>query len=234
MNIAVCLSGQPRCFKKGLSMLKSNLKENINDIDFYFHFWYDENQVGKPLYVQSNSRGNEVAWVVEPNSCLKIFDMLNPKDHLFAKPIDKFDLEDRIELKNNLNKNAFVSMFYSRNEVGKLLKKSKKVYDIVIWIRSDFGILQSQSLLEEIKDPNVFYAAHEDGNIWNKYHLNTALIASNQKNMLDYLSIHNYLELMYKKGVVMCDHELCFQYMSDIGVEFGHILKKGWRWLRNE
>lgn len=237
MKIAVCLSGQPRNFEIGLNLLKENLKDF--DLDFYFHFWYDEDKIGNPIFVESRSDiKNRVSWVIEKDSDKRILETLNPVKYTFQKPILKFPMENELIFTNGVSSNSSLSMFFSRKRVGELLKSSEKKYDLVIWTRSDFAVLSKIPLIEQLSDFKKVYLPYEQGDEWNNKMLNTAMLISCQENIVHFLSLYDYLHKLKSDGVRMNDHDLSFAHMRSIGCRFEHILEhfngeRSWMWIRN-
>jgi hypothetical protein len=53
MEVALCLSGQPRLFKRGYKYIKNFLVDEYNIQDIFCHFWWDKDQ---------NTQGNLASW----------------------------------------------------------------------------------------------------------------------------------------------------------------------------
>jgi hypothetical protein len=138
-----------------------------------------------------------------------------------------------------------LSMFYSRNECGKLfdayLKENNTKYDFAIWTRPDVAILCESSFwskLNKVTDWNFIHTAYEPGEIWNNGAVNTSLIASSPSNISYFLKLYDHYKALIEEGVPFCDHRLTFAHLKKLKQRFMQILvtqdlNPQWAWIRN-
>lgn len=232
---AVILSGQPRFFRKGYEYLSEGF--DGLDVDYFFHFWHNEEDVGKSYSVYSK-HSPFYSSEIEPETDKKIIELYKPKSFLFEK---QKTFVDEVGLANNHGNppnttqppEIFISMLYSRWKAGQVFsnycKQEKKEYDFLIWTRTDFAPMSK--LKDEIINLDYIHTAFEPGEIWNNGGVTTALTASNPSNILHYLNLYNDYRNLYKSGVPFCDHRLSFAQLKELNKPFQHILF-GNKWIR--
>lgn len=168
MNVAICLSGQPRTYTEGYKYIKKFLIEEYGVEDVFIHFWWDNS---------TNLQGHLPGWNIseiglggaqyeskEDNLLDSLNNLYNPKKIEFESPqpnldlfpLDmtkwnrqindlNFDFKDIPEEYQTFLYNHFKSVFYSQYKVNQLkneyLKETGKSYDIIIRTRFDFAFL---------------------------------------------------------------------------------------------
>ena len=126
MKIAICVSGQPRNFKKSYITLKNTFL-NKYDCDIYFHSWKSNNFKSTDF----GDSGHE--YHLEENNYSELIELYKPYKYLFESPII-FDASGltcpiwRQPLNNTL------SMYYS---IYKSIQLVSQNYDYIIRTRFD-------------------------------------------------------------------------------------------------
>lgn len=138
MKVAVCLSGQPRNVKLGIS----NLLRNLDcDIDVFVHSWWDSSSNSITF---KNSGGHVVQSNVTNNWIGSLYDMVDVKSVLINSQ-KKFSTSEMIShsLMPAVSHFVLQSMFYSvftSNALKCIYEKENGFkYDWVIRTRFDFG-----------------------------------------------------------------------------------------------
>lgn len=230
MRLAICLSGQPRNFRQGHHYFNKSLGKY--NPDYFFHHWFDPKDSGGYFNIYSNGDTNNKASLIEKDTVKKMVEIFNPVDYIFEPQVD-FGTD---EFKNKKTKSpswAVLSGWYSRKKSIELLENSGREYDIVVWSRTDFAILDGFDPLDEISNYDDYSIAYVDGNEWNTTHINTALIISSQENMIYFSSLYDEYEKYLDNGIAFCDHRLTYAHLSKINKKFKQILKNNWMWIRN-
>ena len=207
MKILVCYSGQPRFYRKSYGFLSNTLRGAR--VDRICHFWSDHRE-----------EQDEILDIYRPIKCK------------FEEPRT---FTDDVDLANNHNRAAqttndpsnFISMLYSRCEVGKLLAEVKEEYDWYIWTRTDICPVGSIAREIENKDSNNFYSSYVEGDEWNNTHMNTMLVCSNRQNIMHYLNNYNNYKKVFKSGIDYCDHRITMAHMKELDIKFESILGSG-------
>lgn len=136
MKIALCLSGQPRGLPLSLTSLRYGL--NVDNMDVFFHAWFDPNTVGQPYDSAQSSQEGRVG-IVHPDTEKLLLD-LNPKDYIF-EPQREFAFARQFRQLPEANQEKMVSIFYSIYTANMLKRKYELLngfkYDLVIRTRYD-------------------------------------------------------------------------------------------------
>lgn len=169
MRTAVCISGQPRFFKKGFDHIYENIIKP-NHADVFMHCWHNDDQVGQS-YCGASWNANQTG-IVEANTIEKLEKLYKPK--LFTwesegKKIPAHKNENDYTYKIYSPVNVLFSMFYSiqaANNLKSLYEKENDfVYDAVIRIRYDVGILSPIFManmdLTKINFPDFMWKSHD-------------------------------------------------------------------------
>ena len=148
MKIALCISGQPRAYKKGYEDLKKYYLDKY-DIDVFIHTWKDEIYKGTPFF-----EGDEEKKIYEYDEDMysNLVKLYNPKSFLINNQI-KFVSQDttgnmwRQSIQNSL------SMWYSVHKTNELKINHEKInnikYDYVIRTRTD---IEFDLVLDDFKN----------------------------------------------------------------------------------
>lgn len=157
MKIAICLSGQPRtwkkCYKTWLNMFSPH-----GEIDFYFHLW-NYNTLPKHLVSQYGAILTDESISQEEQN--EIIETLNPKKYIFEskKKITYWN----IKLPNEKQFGPWCAeQFYSQYRAS-LLKREYEIennfrYDLVVRVRSDLYIFNSPKVFPPT--PNTLHTTH--------------------------------------------------------------------------
>jgi hypothetical protein len=240
VKVAVCISGQPRHFKKGHHFFEKAFAGM--DVDYFIHSWYDESSVGEELVPGSNPVYHSTGWHVEEDTDKGLITLYNPKRYVFEKQI-KFvpRMDFSSNMKTKQKPENFMSMVYSRKEVGKLLEgyvqETGKKYDWVFFTRTDVAVMRS--IEGEIKNlPNsMILTAHVPGEGWNVIFNNDPFVGGNYETMIYWSKLYDYYETHWLSGIPFCAHRLQHHHLKMLNLPFKHILEpqgEGWGWIRNE
>ena len=155
MKIAICISGQPRNYKKGYQELKKWFLDRY-DCDVYIHTWEDTNHT----FTSSHNYTKTNHYTFTKKDYSKILELYQPKDYIFQKPIP-FDYNQIIgDLGFGIN--GILSSFYSIQQSFNLAKDSGIQYDLVVRYRFDLQFTDYVSpeclFLQDLTqvDPNQF------------------------------------------------------------------------------
>lgn len=136
MKIALCLSGQPRGLPLSLKALRYGL--DIDNMDIFFHAWFDPATVGQSYDSAQNNQQGRVG-IVHPQTKELLME-LNPKDYLF-EPQREFAYARNFKQLPEANQEKMASIFYSIYAANMLKKKYELLngfkYDLVIRTRYD-------------------------------------------------------------------------------------------------
>jgi hypothetical protein len=137
MKVALCLSGQPRFVNQCVPTVQEHILDG-NDVDVFYHTWFDASEVGKSygtsIPYQSGKVGN-----VLPDT-LEILSTLKPLKSL-AEPQKYFDFTDRLKGSPTAVPHHIASMFYSIMRCAQIREEytveSGVKYDLIIRARMD-------------------------------------------------------------------------------------------------
>ena len=140
MEIALCLSGQPRFYKEGFSYIKDYIKKY--DMDVFFHTWWSKENIGNQ-YEKAPWRPPSVnELLIKDNVLDNLVDMYKPKNYI-CDSVKKFSTDRIFETgyDNKLAYSNIKSTFYSMKQVVSLKMKyeydNNIKYDFVIHTRFD-------------------------------------------------------------------------------------------------
>lgn len=187
MRIALCLSGQPRSYKKAHEYLKRNLLDRFN-VDVYLHTWRPK--VGRiAVYDDLNTLYNPIQFIMEEalpetiNSDLFVPNASHPS-------------------------NFCTSMFYSIHRANDFrlreeAKKDKK-YDFVI--RSRFDLALNKVIdFSSLERGKIYVSKDTDGP---NPLLNDQFAIGDSDVMNIYSGTYSLLRWYASKGVPLCGHEM--------------------------
>ena len=146
MNIALCLSGQPRDLEEGINSLKKNILNcNPNyQFNIFAHCWYDETLIGKPF--DSAQKLQDKKMGVWKTNTPELIHSLKPKDLWFEYP-QEFKEFHSLTLTDDASQSKMASLFYSIWQANEMKKNYEKVnrmtFDLVIRSRYDLFFYQS-------------------------------------------------------------------------------------------
>jgi hypothetical protein len=158
MNIAICISGQPRCFQKGFESLTKNILNNYNSCDIFIHTWFTNELVGVTFDTTHQGSRNKVG-TYEPNTIEQILERFKPKSFLVDKPKTfNWDLPfTPNNLRDGVQPNNVYSMFYSIYKSIQLKTEYEMLhnlkYDVVVRTRFDLSL--PEPLLFDTYDLNT-------------------------------------------------------------------------------
>lgn len=183
MKIALCFSGQPRCFAKGFEYYQVNLLSKYG-VDVFFHTWKnDENLI------------DEVVKLYQPKSFI-ITEKFQPDvvNSLYPRCI------------NSITHPSFstVSGFYSINESCRIKSeyevKNGFIYDWVIRTRFDYA-LNLQIPFEQLDSSKLYVPACRISP--ERDFCNDQFAFSSSSNMNKYMSTFTFMNSYYQNGTVM-------------------------------
>ena len=84
MKIAICFSGEPRFVNECFPLIKKNIIDVNDNIDFFIHTWFSDDIVDKKLYTNSISSFGEST--IKKDVIEDINRLYNPKS-IMLKPL---------------------------------------------------------------------------------------------------------------------------------------------------
>lgn len=186
MKLALCLSGQPRSYKKAFEYINKNLLEKY-DVDVFFHTWVGD---ASKSFVYS-----ELCKLYKP--VISSYDYSLPSN-----------VNSHMSVANGSHPANFcTSMFYSINLANEYRTKHEVFgafrYDFVIRSRFDFAlnkVIDFQSL-----EKNKIYVSKD---VEGPSLLNDQFAIADSDTMNCYASTFLFLEKHYRNGTVLCGHEM--------------------------
>lgn len=186
MKLALCLSGQPRSYKKAFEFINKNLLEKY-DVDVFLHTW-----VGDP----SKS-------FVYDDICQLYRPVIASYDYSLHPNVNS-----HMAVANGSHPANFcTSMFYSINVANEYRVKHEVFgafrYDYVIRSRFDFA-LNKVIDFSSLEYGKIYVPKDVEGPSL----LNDQFAVADSDTMNVYASTFLFLEQHYKNGVVLCGHEM--------------------------
>lgn len=196
MKLALCLSGQPRSYKKAYEYINKNLLQHF-DVDVFFH-----------------------TWVNEPSKSF-IFDELR---ELYKPKIASYDYSLPSDVNSFMRvangshpANFCTSMFYSINLANEYRTKHEVFgafrYDYIIRSRFDFA-LNKVIDFDSLQNGKVYVSKDVEGPSL----LNDQFAIADSDTMNIYASTFLFLKHHYQKGVVLCGHEMLQSQLDKFSV----------------
>lgn len=215
MNIALCLSGQPRSVEQAYPYIKKNVLD-IVDPDVYVHAWVDDNIRGsKPLTaygaISSDTIPENIEEVIE--------ELYNPMECIYEEQI-QFDGSKYYANKAPLTKPEFsLSQWYSVRECFKQVPMGR--YDYLIRMRFDWGIKTPLNAFiatefTEVICPND--CPHPGG-------FNDQFAIGPEQAMFTYSRLYDHIDEIYESGIRYCDEQLMGAHMRN-GPHFYFVPKQ--------
>ena len=124
MKVAVCISGQPRNYKKGFLELKKWFLDKY-DCDVYIHTWYDT----KAIFETGHDYLEKKTYSFTHKDYSNILKLYKPKAYEFQKPI-VFDGTGIVGTHCNYRLDNLLSAAYSIHTCYNLVKESGIEYDL--------------------------------------------------------------------------------------------------------
>jgi hypothetical protein len=231
MKIAICMSGVPRYYDRGFSMMK-DFYEGC-DIDYYIHSWADESSVC--------STRETMSALYSPKKI-----MVEP----FCDFQNYFDCHTITNLSPSIS-NA-VSWLKSVHSVGLLLEEETTDYDWVIFTRTDVVALgkKFKDIISGSSNKTI-HSSYVNGGDWviDKNNMTTAglidtkFICSTKNHMVHFSRLYESLtKYVVQQNVPLCHHRLIYHHMSNHVKQNGHkqlwisdkSLNGGWFFIRDK
>ena len=208
MNVALCLSGQPRSVERAYPYILENIILP-NDADVFVHAWADDRlRGGQPLA----ACGAIASDVIPENIEDVIINLYEPEDYIFEEQIE-FDVKNYNERKAPMIKpQNSQSQWFSVRECFNLIDETK--YDVIIRARFDWALKDkvyvSDYPLPTIKCPND--CPHPGG-------INDQFAFGHTEDMMIYGSLFDHMDYVYNvQGVRYCDEQLLFRHLQNHGI----------------
>jgi hypothetical protein len=214
MKIAVCISGQPRCYKQGYNYLQELIRNHPNCVfDIFIHCWFSESDIGTQ-YAHSHYRNiNENELIIQSNLDKEIVELYHPKLVEF-EPVRIFDttmvcdslMDEHSTPRQRSNYNNVFSNLYSKHRANQLLhtymKTQNETYDLVISKRFDY----LNHLIVNLHDVNksIYNIVCS-----NHFNINDNYMITNPVLYNDYAETYNNLEQFINDEQV---EQLCMKY----------------------
>jgi len=194
MKAAICVSGQPRFFKKGLKQIKQFIIDHNPDIDFDFflHAWH-----AKDNYDASNWASSQIEPPPE-NYIDDLKKLYNPKSLMVEDQIE-FTLPrayDRAHTKEHIPYSMFYSVMQSSNLKSAYEKNYNFKYDWVFRIRYDFN-LETYINLKSLDSDKVYLPDNIQVATPKIVSANDMFAFSNSDNMDIYGDTYNQIDKLY-------------------------------------
>lgn len=221
MNVALCLSGQPRNVELGFPYIESNVLHTCNP-DVFIHTWKPDADVvlNAGGHVASESIPENVEEILRdlyrPISLhmedSQVFDERNYNEHKYPGIQPSFSLSQRYSIKQS---NALKS-WHEQEHMG-------QCYDAVIRMRFDWAIKTPINLeLFDLSGINVTDdCPHPDS-------INDQFAVSSSKNMNWYAALYDHIPKYYDAGVIFCDEILLSHHLREANISaFRHKINYG-------
>lgn len=157
MKIALCLSGQPRTWKKCYTQWFEMFKP-YGELDVFFHFW-DYNTLPS-TFMSENFNYTVKDEKLDATEINDIVNLLSPKSYLFEprKPIKYWNCTLPIDKQFGYWAiDQYYSLYYSSLIKKEYEIKHDFVYDAVVKLRSDIWF--TQPVILNKPEPNTVYSA---------------------------------------------------------------------------
>lgn len=180
MKVAVCLSGQPRNYKKSFQTIKNSFLSEL-DVDFYFHSWNDTE------YKSTDFGNGGHKYSFKPSEFDKLIGLYQPVKYSIENPI-LFDASGfkcpiwRQPLNNTM------SMYYSIYKSFNLVYEIER-YDYIIRSRFDVDFSVFNPKLNGVLQIPKW---HNDERVLNKG-LHDAFAVGTAEDMKTYSSLFSYI-----------------------------------------
>lgn len=207
MRIAVCLTGVPRFHEIGHDFMKHFYKGC--QVDYYIHGW------GTPHAKEA---------------LIKEFSPVE----IVIDPFETFDefLREVSFTNNSPNASNAISWLKSVYLVGKLLERSSKEYDLVIFTRTDI-IAKGRNFLQILPELNLtaITSSFNHGSQWNIDSSNiqetgicgTLFLCSTKENMIYFSKLFEKVkEYISDNKIPLCHHRLIYTHMKELFKQYGH------------
>lgn len=231
MRIAVCFSGQTRCFKKCAESLTKHLLQPLKP-DVFFHFWDTSKMVSPQMAAAWYDSQEPLKWGdLSPHEEENIFKTLDPKLWRI-EPQVYFDdskyrngctpTNSRMQAKSFQN---VISMYYSIKRANELKCDVEglfdKEYDVVIRCRTDLkftGQLNPNDLRDCIRK-RCIYVPDVDG-----YGGLNDQFAFGPSDLMDvYSYCYDYLPIYFDNGGNIHPETILRTTLKDFGIKFKEI-----------
>jgi hypothetical protein len=222
MKIAVCLSGQPRTWKKCYPRWME-LFGGQGEIDFFFHFW-DYNTLPRLLETYNGGVVEIEDQLLPDDEKEDIISTLNPKKYLFEsrKNIDYWNCDIPVSKKFGP---WCIEQFYSLYYVS-MLKREYELendfrYDLVIRMRSDLWF--EDNLVLEPPRPSTVYTTHCSWDeIYNVYRVGDIFFYTDSYTFDQMAQFYKFLSFVPTDWVTKTDcpppEIAMYFYMASIGL----------------
>jgi len=213
MNVALCISGQPRNVQVVYPHIYENLIEP-NNADVFIHSWIDSNLIGhRPV-----SAGGVIASDIIPDDIDKIIlDLYQPTNHIFEPQIE-FDGSRYEERKYpQIKPRSSISQRYSVFQSIQLALTHNN-YDCIIRVRFDWAIASPIEVIDfdlsRLTCPDD--CPHYTG-------INDQFAFANADIMACYGNLYHNLDTLYDRGVPFCDEILLYHHMRENHIDIAPI-----------
>lgn len=192
MKLALCLSGQPRSYKKAFEFISRNLLEKY-DVDVFLHTW-----VGDP---SKSFVYDDICQLYKP--VIASYDYSLPSN-----------VNSHMSVANGSHPANFcTSMFYSINVANEYRVKHEVFgafrYDQVIRSRFDFA-LNKVIDFSSLEKGKMYVPKDVEGPSL----LNDQFAIADSDTMNIYASTFLYLQKLYNSGVTLCGHEMLQEQLT--------------------
>lgn len=221
MKIALCMTGQPRHFKKGYESIKKHIIDVNQNIDIFLHAWFDEENIGSGYNntsrtLQVDGYDNDIITRDLPKQLL---DLYHPKKYIIEKQIDcnQFIKDDYSKRGNLTNPFASFSQYLSF-EKSIQLKNDFGKYDMVFKCRYD-AYLENNIILINYDKKYVYFP--DDVKDDSVVKISDVIYFGNNDTMDNISSCYQYFDYYWRKyNLHWCNHELLGKFLIDKNIQY--------------
>lgn len=229
MKVAVCLSGQPRWFKKAQPFLKKNLIDKF-DCDVFMHAWFDPKKVGENYSGAAWTRGKTDQ--ILKNTDKHLISKYKPKLSLIEPQHDYFPSTRPINeyrcTTNGTSANIVFSMFYSMCKSFELREQYENEnnfkYDVVVRLRYDYVVLETPDFDLDF-DNKVYHTMSPESAYPEK--ICDWFIYGDSSTMSTVSKIFANLDEYHDKGVGVDGENMLMHHLQVNNIEWKGLHQKG-------
>lgn len=217
MKLAICFFGYPRFYDMWREKF-GNFYSGC-EVDFYAHFWEDDNLDKERLISEFNFKDV----IIE------------------QQKTDFLELPEEVDL-SKISKNIFetLSPLYSLKRVGELVRKFDSEYDFVIITRTDIGCITDESLIDYEFNKDELYFSYVLGDEWLNTHLDAKWFCASADKLLNICDVYdNLTKYLVDDKISLCHHRLFFHSLRDYRDKMNMVCVNstntngGWFFIRN-
>jgi hypothetical protein len=210
VKVALCISGQPRFFRKSYEFLYNNFIR-LNDVDVFLHTWeYSDEHKDKPFDSASWNVNNSDVYLGHEETVKQLTELYKPKlfktsklQEITVKNWQSFPLTNGENLSEITHK-MFFTIMESVKLVEKYSKENNLSYDVIVRTRYDAAPL-SEIIIERIDKETVY---HTDS-CRNPNVLSDWFFWASTQHMYNLCHVYEDIDdFVFRENVMCCGEEL--------------------------